>query len=485
MWQGADELAALLEERSRRDAGRDLLSFMRYCWWNPSKFIVGRHTRAICARLTRAVEDFRRGKSTYLIVKVPFRHGKSDMCSVALPAYFLGRCADMQPSVILTGYGTDLVTEFSHKSREFIVAREPYQRVFPGVEPGTGNAAKWKVAGSIGNVTAVGLGGSITGKGGNLIVLDDYCKSRAEAVSKARRDKVWDAFRNDVFTRQNSPAAIVLVVATPWHVDDLIGRIKAEMADTPEFPRFEEMSFPARKFGPGGWDYLFPEFKTPEWYDTQRAVLGRQAAALLDCEPQIEGGNRFNPDNCQIHTTLDGWPKVREVRAWDLASTTAERSGDDPDWTWGVRGCVTRKKVEGVGVIHELWIRSMVCCQKDAPARNALIQQTAMADGPAVRQAVEAFGAYRDAYTELRAALSGIAIVSRSAMTGDKSAKAAPMEPIFEAGNVHVFMPGCRAAWDQWRTDFLTFPDGAHDDAVDATAIMYHEGLGGGSQMVF
>lgn len=466
------DVARLVEELRVARARNDLLAFMQYAWWNPFPFKIGRHTRAICDRLTRAVHDWKQGKSTYLIITVPFRHGKSDIVSRALPAWFLGVNADMQPDVIMTGYGADLIEKFSRKAMG-IIQSPRYQRVFPGVVLGKNTAKNWNIAGSVGEVTAVGLGGAITGSGGNLIVIDDYCKSRAEAVSETFRNKVWDAFRNDVFTRQNRPACIFCVTATPWHVDDLIGRIRGEMAENKDFPEFETLCFPAHKDGPNGWQYLFPEHFPATWYENQRAVLGRQAAALLDCDPVIEGGERFDVNRVQIHTDLNNWPKTREMRAWDLASSAKERDKDDPDWTWGIRGTVTKEKLQGGIVRHELWIRSMVCCQAEAPERDRIIRQTVAEDGIAVHQAVEAFGAYKDTYTLMKAMFRGAAFVEKCNLPGDKSAKAAPLEAIFDAGLVHVYLPGCAACLDRWREDFSTFPNGRHDDAVDATAILF------------
>ena len=457
---------------------------MRYVWWMPGPFHEGRHTREICARLTRAVEDYRRGISTYLIITVPFRHGKSDIVSRALPAWFLGVNADRMPDVIMTGYGTSLMTKFSRRAMAIIDSAR-YRRVFPGVCLGKRTEANWNIEGSSGEVTAVGLGGGITGSGGNLIVVDDYCKSRAEAVSDTFRNKVWDAFRNDVFTRRNAPASILCVTATPWHVDDLIGRIEQAEKNDPSFPRFERLSFPARKPGPDGWDTLFPEHFPQEWYDSQRAVLGKQAAALLDCYPTPEGGSRFAVDKVIWHETLDGWPSMRELRAWDLASSSKERDKDDPDRTWGVRGGVVSKRLPGNVTKRELWIRSMVCCRAEAPERNRLIRDTAEADGPGVAQAIEAFGAYKDTYAQFRDALAGVSIVRKSTMPGDKSAKAAPLEPVFDAGAVHVYAPGCAGeSRSLWIDEFAAFPNGKHDDGVDATAILFHESMGGGSRLL-
>ena len=95
-----------MAELLRRKAQTDLLAFMSYCWWMPTPLRIGRHTLATCARLTKAVDDYLlHGKMTYLLINMPFRHGKSDMVSRALPAYFLGRCSEKQPNVIMSGYG--------------------------------------------------------------------------------------------------------------------------------------------------------------------------------------------------------------------------------------------------------------------------------------------------------------------------------------------------------------------------------------------
>ena len=179
----ADEARMFALEEFRRYAKEHMLGFLQWCWWMPPDrrpLRIGRHTRALCERFDRAIEDFKDGKSTYLIVNMPFRHGKSDLVSRALPAYFLGRCAEYQPDVIMSGYGTSLVKGFSAKAQT-IIGSEAYQRLYPGVRVDPIHCAKeeWCVEGSQGLVTAQGLGGSITGKGGNLIIIDDYCRPLA------------------------------------------------------------------------------------------------------------------------------------------------------------------------------------------------------------------------------------------------------------------------------------------------------------------
>ncbi len=381
----------------------------------------------------------------------------------------------------MSGYGANLVQGFSKKVKNIILSRA-YQNVFNEItlSRGSNSAAEWQVTGSSGMVTATGLGGSVTGKGGVLITLDDYVKSRAEARSEVYREKTWDSFTNDLLTRR-APAALVVVCATPWHVDDVRGRIKKAMADDSDFPQFEEINFPAtNKDG----SYLFSERFSDGWYRSQYATLGKLAAGLLDCEPSMEGGNRFLVGNVVVHESLSEFPAGRYSRGWDLASSSKERDKDDPDWTVGAKGLVqtTTQKVDGDTIRrHALWVSDLVYCQQEAPERDALMRRTAVADGATVKQCVEAFGGYKDAFTTLKRVLRGVSVVRKSQLPGDKSAKAAPLEPVFEACEVHIL----RAEWNAiWLKHFSEFPDGKHDDAVDATAVMFHDQTKTGSGML-
>lgn len=330
----------LREEAVRRRASRDFLTFLQYVWWMPQELKIGRHTRAICDRLTRAASDWLDGKSTYLLVNVPFRHGKSDMVSRAFPAWFLGFASKRQPDIIMSGYGADLVQGFARASKNII--RSPrYAAAFPGIQidPKRDSLDSWGVKGSAGTVTVAGLGGAITGKGGHLIILDDYCKSREEAFSENLREATWQAFSVDLMSRQNAPAAIVVVCATPWHTDDVTGRIKYRMERDPTFPRFEELCFPARKPGEDGWETLFPEMYPDSWYSSQRATLGPStAAALLDCSPVGEGSRTFNTAWLKFYETP---PDPDRLNVYILVdSANSKRRDRDTDFTvmqvWGL-----------------------------------------------------------------------------------------------------------------------------------------------------
>jgi len=465
--QAAEELLR------RRNARRGMLDFLQYVWWMPQPLKVGTHTREICKALDEAVEAFERGESSYLKVAVPFRHGKSDIVSRAFPAYFLGRMRERQPDIIQTGYGADLVQGFSVDVKR-ILRSHAYQRLFPGVLPerGRDRQDEWSVEGSAGRVVAVGLGGGMTGKGAVCAVLDDYCKKREEAESETYRRKTWESFTNDLMTRL-APVHIVIVCATPWHVDDVNGRIDRNMEKDPDFPRFRSIRFPARN---GDGSFLFEERMGANWYRTQYATLGTYAAAaLLDCSPCVRDGGLLKTAGVQIHDNPTGWPERKHGRVWDLASTAKQRQGDDPDWTCGALGCITHERDPATGAaLPHLWVRDAVFCREEAPKRDALIRATALRDGPGVSVYVEAFGGYKDAFTTLKQALGGTHMVRQLRLPGDKAVKAAPLEAIFEAGNVHLLRGAWNAEWLKQHEEFTGRDGATHDDAVDTSAMLYH-----------
>ncbi len=482
--------ARIPEIRRRREKARaSLEGFIQAVWWKPWPLLIGRHTTAICSRIDKAIEDYKQGKSTFLMIAVPFRHGKSDIASRALPPYFIGKMhkAGLDPDVIMSGYGDTLVQGFSRDAQQ-ILRSNKYRAIFPGIDidPFCRSVHEWSTDGKTGKINVIALGGGLTGKGGDLIVLDDYCKNREEARSETYREKTWARFQ-DLMSRR-APTCIFIIVATPWHVDDIRARVKAAMQEDQDFPQFEELNFPARNKDPktGEWDgtFLFEERFPKAWYLGQYAAQGTFAPALLDCDPVMEGGNMFNMTAIQYHDTLADFPNAIQLpdgtyrlpgykRGWDLASSEKERAKDSPDYTCGVLGYV-RSETTRAGAIelvaHDIWIADMVYCQAEAPDRDKKILDTVIRDGRTTAHHIEAFGAYKDAYTTMKNLLRGIVMIEKSQLPGDKVAKASPMEAPFSAGRVHLL----RAPWnDLWEKHFNEFPDGPHDDAVDGTAVMF------------
>jgi predicted phage terminase large subunit-like protein len=436
-----------------------MLEFMKAVRQDSRPLIVGRHTSAITTRLDRAMYDYKNGKSTYLICTVPFRHGKSEIISRHFPPFFLGH--NPESEIILSTYGEELSQAMSRDARNVFKSPE-YSQVFPSLKISSESASvsTWGIRKHYGKFQSCTISAGATGKGADVLIIDDYLRGRSIAESETERNKQWDNFRGNLITRL-APVHIVIILATPWHRDDIIGRIKNRNDKNsedynPDFPKYEIMSFPARDIN---GNYLFPERFSAEWYEKQFATLGSyQSAALLQCEPVLRGGNMLKVDNVNI---IDKCPSdIRYYRFWDLASGEKERAKADPDFTAGALVGVRRKNN-----LWQLFIKDLAFCQKEALERNNLILKTTDRDGSSVRIGVESAGGYKDTYTILKSILEGRRIVDKVTVSSDKVSRAGEMEPLFEVGN--VFME--RAWWNKAALEQLReFPSGAHDDFVDA-----------------
>jgi predicted phage terminase large subunit-like protein len=478
------ELLALLEEEDRYAARSSHLDFMAYTWMKKEPFLEGFHTKRICAEIDRAIERFRRGESTYILIAVHPRSGKTDLVSRYLGPHFLGEFPDKE--VLQVSYQANLAATFSTFGRN--IARSPkYRQLYPKVllSSETNKKDDWVLVDEAGQPTggrlyASGLLSGITGNGGHLLILDDYCAGRADAESKVLRDKSWQAFTDDFMTRR-APVCICIILATWWHVDDINGRVKKEMAANPDFPQFEVLSFPARAAdykGEGKYPgkYLFLERFNETWYRSQYATLGPySSSALFDCNPLIRSGSRFDLSTIDWQDEMRVDPSKRWVRIWDLAHTAKQRAGDDPDWTSGT--LLAFEDEPGDPVPH-LYVANVTRTREGAAKRDQLIESIAKADGVYVRQALGHSLDAKDAFEYITKALpefSWTAIIEQ----GDKGARATPLEAIFAAPyHVHVKNGEWKADW----VDELLRFDGSgkdHDDQVDNLSAGYQLQKGG------
>lgn len=383
----------------------------------------------------------------------------SEILSRKLPAHFLGLFPDSK--VILCGHTQALTEGFSKTSRNLISTPE-YRKLFPNIKVDTGSssAAHWMIKDHEGECFASGLLGSLSGQGYNLGLLDDFCRNRADAESDTMREKMWDAFTNDFMTRK-APVSITIVLATPWHVDDIIGRIKKKCKEDPDFPHFNFLKFPAMsdKYPQG---VLFPERFGKQWYTQQKAVLGDYGfQSLMQLEPVKRSGNMLNTECIQRHLTTADWPKnLRWLRVWDLAHTAKERAKSDPDWTSGT--LLAFNEIDG---LPHIWIRNVTRMRLNAPERDEQIRHITNQDGPYVRIGVGNSSDAKDTIATMRKILKGKYTVLSVPEKKDKVVRATPLEAIFKAGNVHVVQG---EPWlDDWIAELSAFPYGPHDDQVD------------------
>jgi predicted phage terminase large subunit-like protein len=174
---------------------------------------------------------------------------------------------------------------------------------------------------------------------------------------------------------------------------------------------------------------------------------------------------------------------LQMCRAYDLASSKKERIKDDPDYTVGIKGGVKLIPTAIAGVSTPImYIDDIVRGQWEALQRKKIIVDTAIADG-SIRIGIEAFGAYKDAYTEIRDILHGIRTVENKQLPGDKVAKASCLEPICEAGNLWISNKIPKNIVQSMIDEFTQFPSGTHDDIVDACSVLYNMTQTGGFSM--
>jgi len=168
------------------------------------------------------LEAIERGELKRLMIFMPPRHGKSQLATINFPAWYLGRHPDGE--IITVSYSGDLAMDFGGKTRDKI-ADESYGLVFDNLslKEDEKSKGKWKTNKEDSYLSA-GIGGAITGRGADILIVDDPIKNREEAESKVFRKKVWDFYTSTAYTRLN-PGGAIIVILTRWHLDDLAGRL--------------------------------------------------------------------------------------------------------------------------------------------------------------------------------------------------------------------------------------------------------------------
>lgn len=418
-------------------------------------------------KLSGVLERVERGEVSHLVISMPRRHGKSTLCSQFFPVWSLGRNPGRE--LILASYASGLAEFQSRKARA--IAAQPFSsEIFPGVFPGDlgrQSVAEWSTVHG-GGVKAVGVGGGITGRGGDLIVLDDPYSGRAEADSQTTREAVLHWYESTLYPCREPGAAVILIM-TRWRPDDLAGEL-IRRGVTGEGSRFEELVLaPDEETKTALWAARYP------WVALEQIranITAHEWSAQYLQRPVMRGGNMLQAGNVVWENGERAiWPEGPWFRVWDLASTEAERASADPDYTAGAQVCVTRLD-SGAPV---LWARDWHVGRWSAPERQRRIKAVADRDGLGVTVGVESVAGYKDAYTLLREELHGLARVVPIKVSTDKVVRAGPLEVLFETGHVHIEDGPHR---EMIHSQIMEFPRGGHDDCVDVLSHGYR--LAGG-----
>lgn len=271
---------------------------------------------------------------TRLIVELPPRHGKSTFFSQFFPAWWLGRFPDER--VMLTSAVADLAAEWGAKARDALVGYgEPVFGVRVARQYGAARH-RWDIEARSGGVYTAGVGGPITGRGADLLIIDDPLKNAEEADSELVRDRQWDWFLSTALPRLQ-PNAVVIIIMARWHEDDLAGRCldKLKGWERVRLPAYAEGTDPlGRALGAALWPAQWP-------LDALQAIESRDERwwnALYMLRPSPPGGvifhlawwdspaNRYDPDAI-------GLPDTPVTVARFLFFDTAFKQGEGNDFT--------------------------------------------------------------------------------------------------------------------------------------------------------
>jgi predicted phage terminase large subunit-like protein len=399
--------------------------------------------------LQSALADVTSGDCKRLIIAMPPRHGKSETVTIRYAAWRLER--DRKLNVIIGSYNQRLANRFSRSIRR--IAEE---RALPLAKDKRG-AAEWETAEG-GGVKAVGVGAGITGFGGDLVVIDDPVKGRAQAESRVIRDNVWDWFSSDIYTRLEPDAAIILI-QTRWHVDDLAGRLIRGMHEGGE--KWKEVNLPAlaeaddpleRKVGEPLWP---KRFGVAALEKIRRQMGSYSFSALYQQQPTPAEGGIFRRE--WFKRVVPSAPEgLRWARGYDLAVSTSTNA----DYTASFK-CAFDKS-------GNLYIADGFRERIEYPEQR--------------RYVIDRLENERNTSHGIEAALHGKALVQD--LRRDPQARGRPFKAVrVDADKVTRANAWAGPAEDgkvvlvtgPWIDDFLdevcSFPNGRHDDQVDAVSL--------------
>jgi predicted phage terminase large subunit-like protein len=415
-----------------------------------------------------AWEETANTKHGRLMIFMPPGSAKSTYASIVAPSRYLG----MHPHrrLILASYGDDLARKMGRRTRS-ILRQERYKSLFECELTSDSQAAQEFALTNGSEYMAAGLLTGVTGNRAHGVVIDDPIKGREQAESEVVREKTWDAYRDDLLTRL-MPGGFVILIQTRWHQNDMAGRI------LPEEWKGESGLIPCRDGNT--WRVIclqamctrdddplgrkYGEYLWPEWFDRrhweQYESSPRTWASLYQQLPTPGEGDLFKVDKIEV---IDAEPvgNIEWIRGWDLASTT-DRSGS------ATAGVKLGRMRDGTLIIGN------VVRQHFGPdQRDLLIVNTAKFDGPPVKQDIPKDPGQAGNSLVLyltRRLQEARATVYNSPETGDKVTRAEPFASQVNVGNVKMI----RGAWNhKYREELRMFPNGTHDDQVDATSRAY------------
>ena len=446
------DLIMELEEAKEKEASRsDFLTFVKKMW---PAFIGGRHHKV----MADAFERVANGELKRLIINMPPRHTKSEFASFLFPAWFLGRYPEKK--IIQTAHTAELAVGFGRKVRN-LISQEDFQSVFPGIELSSDSkaAGRWNTN-KRGDYFAIGVGGAVTGKGADVLIIDDPHSEQEAALGAYNPEvyeKVYEWYTSGPRQRL-PPGGAIIIVMTRWSTRDLTGKIIKSVTQKEGVDDWEVIELPA--IMPSG-DPLWPEFWPLDQLESLRAELPvAKWSAQYQQDPTSEEGALIKREWWREWEKDNPPPCEAIIQSWDTAFLKTQRADYSACTTWGV----------------------FYWPDDDGKSQPNLILLDAYKEKlefPDLKRAaydkyweyepdqmiVEAKAAGSPLIFELRA--MGIPVTEFTPSRGqDKIARVNAVSDLFASGV--IWWPATRGA-DEVIEECAAFPTGDHDDLVDST----------------
>jgi len=455
------ELIAYEARARRENAHKNFIPFVKEMW---PGFIEGRHHKMVA----KAFERVMAGELKRVIINMAPRHTKSEFASFLLPAWYLGN--NPGKKVIQASHTGELSVGFGRKVRN-LVDSEPYRKIFnTELQADSKAAGRWNTSEG-GEYFAIGVGGAVTGKGADLLIIDDPHSEQEAMIGQynpATYDKAYEWYTTGPRQRLQ-PGGAIIIVMTRWSKRDLTGRLIDKSIIDGKASEWTVIELPA--ILPSG-EAMWPEFWSKEELAAVKADIpvGRWNAQYMQTPTSEEGAI----------LKRDWWQRWKEPKApicesvlvsWDTAFEKTQRSDYSACTTWGIFSMVGKD-----GHKHQnLILLDGFKDKMEFPELKRVAKQH-YRDWEPDMVVIEQKASGSPLIYELRAV--GIPVTEfKPTKNADKIARANAVSDMFRSG--FVWAPETKWA-DEIIEECAEFPNGAHDDYVDSVTQALLRIRGGG-----